>query len=70
MESFETERLRFREWRESDAEDLFVCASDPDVGERAGWPPHKTVDDFKDGIIRNIRIILVAAWTRNTQVEQ
>ena len=45
MENFETERLRFREWKESDAEDLFLCASDPDIGERAGWPPHKTLDD-------------------------
>ena len=53
MESFETERLRFREWAESDAEDLFLCASDPDVGERAGWPPHQTVDDSLM-VIKNI----------------
>ena len=45
METIETDRLRFRPWRESDAEDLFRWASDPDIGERAGWPPHKTLDD-------------------------
>ena len=45
MEIIETERLRFRMWQESDAEDLFKYASDPDVGERAGWPPHKTLED-------------------------
>lgn len=45
MENIETERLRFRPWRESDAQDLFRWASDPDIGERAGWPPHKTLDD-------------------------
>ena len=53
MESFETERLRFREWKESDAEDLFLCASDPDVGERAGWPPHQTIEDSLM-VIKNI----------------
>ena len=53
MENFETERLRFRAWREADAEDLFLCASDPDIGERAGWPPHKTVDDSLM-VIKNI----------------
>lgn len=53
MENFETERLRFRAWAESDAEDLFMCASDPDVGERAGWPPHQTVEDSLM-VIKNI----------------
>ena len=53
MEIFETERLRFREWRESDVEDLFLCASDPDIGERAGWPPHQTVEDSLM-VIKNI----------------
>lgn len=45
MKRIETERLKFRPWRESDAQDLFRWASDPDIGERAGWPPHKTLDD-------------------------
>lgn len=41
----ETKRLRFRLWRESDAEALFKYASDPDVGPRAGWPPHQSVEE-------------------------
>ena len=41
----ETERLILRSWRESDAEALFKYASDPDVGPRAGWPPHKSVEE-------------------------
>lgn len=41
----ETERLILRPWRESDAEALFKYASDPDVGPRAGWPPHKSVEE-------------------------
>ena len=43
--TMETERILLRPWRESDAETLFKYASDPDVGPRAGWPPHKSVED-------------------------
>ncbi|MBO4724195.1 MAG: GNAT family N-acetyltransferase [Bacteroidaceae bacterium] len=49
----ETERLILRPWRESDAEALFKYASDPDVGPRAGWPPHKSVEESLD-IIRTV----------------
>ena len=41
----ETERLILRPWRERDAEALFKYACDPDVGPRAGWPPHQSVQD-------------------------
>lgn len=41
----ETERLRFRPWLNADAEVLFKYASDPEVGPRAGWPPHQSVED-------------------------
>ena len=41
----ETERILLRPWRESDAESLFKYASDPDVGPRTGWPPHKNVEE-------------------------
>lgn len=40
-----TPRLIFRPWLDSDAEALFKYASDPDVGPRAGWPPHQSVED-------------------------
>ena len=43
--AIETKRLRFRPWTEADAEALFKYASDPDVGPRAGWPPHTSVED-------------------------
>ena len=49
----ETERLILRPWRESDAETLFKYASDPEVGPRAGWPPHKSVEESLE-IIRTI----------------
>ena len=41
----ETSRLRFRPWNEADAEILFKYASDPEVGTRAGWPPHQSVEE-------------------------
>lgn len=40
-----SERLVLRPWRESDAESLFHYASDRDVGPRAGWKPHKSVEE-------------------------
>ena len=49
----ETERILLRPWRESDAEALFKYASDPDVGPRAGWPPHKSVEESLE-IIRTV----------------
>ena len=48
-----TDRIRLRPWRESDAEALFKYASDPDVGPRAGWPPHKTEEESLD-VIRTV----------------
>ena len=47
----ETERILLRYWEESDAEALFKYASDPDVGPRAGWPAHKSVEESRE-IIR------------------
>ncbi len=45
--TLETERLVLRRWEQSDAEDLFRYASDPDVGSIAGWPPHKCVGESR-----------------------
>ena len=49
----ETINIRLRPWRESDAEALFRYASDPEVGPRAGWPPHKTPEESLE-IIRTL----------------
>lgn len=53
MEILETKRLVLRPWQESDAGALFKYASDPDVGPRAGWPPHKSVEESLE-IIRTV----------------
>jgi RimJ/RimL family protein N-acetyltransferase len=49
----ETERLILRRWEESDAENLYKYASDPDVGPIAGWPVHKSIDESRD-VIKNV----------------
>lgn len=51
--SMETDKIILRPWRESDAEALFKYASDPDVGPRAGWPPHKSKEESLE-IIRTV----------------
>ncbi len=48
-----TERLILRKWNESDAEDLYRYAKDPEVGPIAGWPAHQSIDESKD-VIRNV----------------
>ena len=49
----ETERLILRQWRESDAEDLFELAKDPKIGPAAGWQPHTSVENSRE-IIRTV----------------
>ena len=49
----ETDRIILRPWLESDAEALFKYASDPEVGPRAGWPAHKSVEESLE-IIRTV----------------
>ena len=49
----QTYRITLRPWRDDDAETLFRYASDPDVGPRAGWPPHKSVEESRE-IIRTL----------------
>lgn len=48
--TLQTERLVLRPWRDSDAESLFAYASDPDIGPRAGWPAHRSVDESRQAI--------------------
>jgi len=57
----ETERIILRPWRDSDAESLFKYASDPDVGSRAGWPPHKRVEESLE-IIRTVFHDALNTW--------
>ena len=49
----ETKRLNLRTWEDADAAALFALARDPEVGPRAGWPPHESVPESLD-IIRTV----------------
>lgn len=43
----QTERLILRQWRESDAGDLFSYARGPLVGPMAGWAPHRSIEESR-----------------------
>lgn len=47
MKTLETPRLRLRGFVPEDAEDLFEYARLDTVGPRAGWTPHRTLDDSR-----------------------
>lgn len=53
MTRLSTPRLLLRPWREEDAADLYLYASDPRVGPAAGWPPHRSEEESA-GIIRTV----------------
>lgn len=50
--TLETARLILRPWEDADAESLYKYASDPEIGSRAGWPPHTSVENSLE-IIRD-----------------
>ena len=52
----ETERLVLRPWEETDAEDLFEYAKDPQVGPRAGWPTHTDLETSRS-ILKNVLMV-------------
>ena len=49
----ETSRIVLRPWQDSDAAVLYKWASDPDVGPRAGWAPHKSIEESLE-VIRTV----------------
>ena len=57
----ETSRIILRPWQDSDAAVLYKWASDPDVGPRAGWPPHKSVEESLD-VIRTVFRDATKTW--------
>lgn len=45
--TIKTQRLLLRPWLETDAEDFYEYARVDDVGQRAGWLPHKDITESK-----------------------
>lgn len=48
MKKLETQRLILREWRETDADDLYAYAKSDKVGPMCGWKPHKDILETKE----------------------
>ena len=57
----DTNRIILRPWCDSDAEVLYKWASDPDVGPRAGWAPHQSVEESLE-IIRTVFNDALHTW--------
>ncbi len=51
--TLETKRLILRPWADDDGSALYRWASHPDVGPRAGWAPHTSVENSLE-IIRGV----------------
>ena len=51
--TLETKRLILRPWEDSDAQDLYQYASDPEVGPVAGWAVHTSVENSRE-IIKEV----------------
>ena len=45
MKQLETERLLLRTWQLEDLNDLYEYASNPEVGPKAGWKPHESLEE-------------------------
>ena len=52
-DQLETARLILRPWTEADAPAVYRWARDPEVGPRAGWEPHRSVEESAQ-IIRDV----------------
>lgn len=48
MTEIKTERLYLRNITESDAQDIYEYSINPNVGPKAGWEPHKSIEDTKE----------------------
>ncbi len=46
--TLETERLTLRPFRESDAEALFACCRNANLGNNAGWAPHQSIEESRE----------------------
>ena len=49
----ESERILLRPWSDADAEDLYKYASNPAIGNAAGWPPHTSLEMSRE-VIRSV----------------
>ena len=54
----ETKRLILRPWQVEDAESCYRYAKNPNIGPKAGWPVHESVENSRE-IIRTVLSSLI-----------
>ena len=59
QKTLETDRLILRAWTLDDVDDMYAYAKSPNVGPRAGWPPHESRADSE---------AIVTKWLDSTEV--
>lgn len=59
--TLETGRLVIRPFQENDAEAFFACCQNPNLGNNAGWAPHKTIEESRE-ILQNVFIGQENVW--------
>ena len=57
----ETERLLLRPFVESDAEALFACCRNPNIGNNAGWQPHASLEESRE-VLRSVFLSQKGVW--------
>lgn len=70
MKTLETNRLILRLWQESDLEDLYEYAKEDGVGENAGWPKHKSIEESKQilNMFMNEKDVYAILYKENNNV--
>lgn len=59
--TLDTERLLLRPFEEKDAEVFFACCRNPNLGNNAGWAPHRTPEESRN-ILRSVFIGQEGVW--------
>ena len=58
----ETKRLILRPWQVEDAESCYRYAKNPNIGPKAGWPVHESVENSRKIIHRQtVKVILLSS---------
>lgn len=57
----ETERLLLRPFTEGDAETLFKCCQNPNIGNNAGWKPHGTIEESRE-VLHSVFLSQEGVW--------
>lgn len=68
MSTINTQRLYLPSFKETDAEDFYAYAKNPNVGPIAGWAPHKSVEDTLE--IMQAWFMHPNAWTIRIKGEE